>query len=139
MAVVMDIGEENSIHPSNKEAGGKRLALLALANTYGLKGFGSASPLYKSMSVNGSVATISFENASNGLTSFAKELNSFEIAGSNKVFYPAKATISGSSVSVSSPMVKEPVAVRYAFRDFVVGDLFNTEGLPASSFRTDEW
>lgn len=139
MAVVLDIGEENMIHPANKEAGGKRLALLALANTYGLKGFGSASPLYKSMSVNGSVATISFDNASNGLTSFSKELNTFEVAGANKVFYPAKASINGSSVSVSSPMVKEPVAVRYAFKDFVVGDLFNTEGLPASSFRTDDW
>ena len=139
MAVVLDIGEENMIHPANKEAGGKRLALLALANTYGLKGFGSASPLYKSMSVSGSVATVSFENANNGLTSFSKELNTFEIAGANKIFYPAKATINGSSVSVSSPMVKEPVAVRYAFKDFVIGDLFSTEGLPASSFRTDDW
>lgn len=139
MAVVLDIGEENMIHPANKEAGGKRLALLALANTYGLKGFGSGSPLYKSMSVSGSVATLSFENANNGLTSFGKEMSAFEIAGANKIFYPAKATISGSSVSVSSPMVKEPVAVRYAFKDFVVGDLFNTEGLPASSFRTDDW
>lgn len=139
MAVVLDIGEENMIHPAKKEAGGKRLALLALANTYGLKGFGSSSPLYKSLSVSGSVATISFDNANNGLTSFSKELNTFEIAGANKIFYPAKATINGSSVSVSSPMVKEPVAVRYAFRDFVIGDLFNTEGLPASSFRTDDW
>jgi sialate O-acetylesterase len=139
MAVVMDIGEENMIHPANKEAGGKRLALLALANSYGLKGFGSASPFYKSITINGSIATISFDNANNGLTGFGKELSSFEIAGANKTFYPAKATINGSSVSVSSPMVKEPVAVRYAFKDFVMGDLFNTEGLPASSFRTDEW
>ena len=139
MAVVMDIGEENMIHPANKEAGGKRLALLALANSYGLKGFGFASPFYKSITINGSIATISFDNANNGLTSFGKELSTFEIAGANKTFYPAKATINGSSVSVSSPMVKEPVAVRYAFKDFVMGDLFNTEGLPASSFRTDEW
>ena len=139
MAVVMDIGEENMIHPSNKEAGGKRLALLALSNIYGLKGFGAASPLYKSVSFNGSVATVSFDNAANGLTSFSKELSSFEVAGPNKIFYPAKAIINGSSVSVSSPMVKEPAAVRYAFKDFVTGDLFNTEGLPASSFRTDDW
>lgn len=139
MAVVLDIGEENIIHPANKEAGGKRLALLALANTYGLKGFGFASPLYKSMSVKGSVATVSFDNAANGLTSFSKELQTFEIAGADKVFHPAKATLNGSSVSVSSPMVKEPVAVRYAFKDFVTGDLFSNEGLPASSFRTDDW
>lgn len=139
MAVTLDIGEENYIHPANKEAGGKRLALLALANTYGLKGFGSGSPLYKSISITGSVATISFENVVNGLTSFGKELTTFEIAGQNKTFYPAKAAIHGSSISVSSPMVKEPVAVRYAFKDFIIGDLFNTEGLPAASFRTDDW
>ena len=139
MAVVLDIGEENMIHPANKEAGGKRLALLALANTYGLKGFGFASPMYKSMSVKVNVAIVSFDNASNGLTSFSKELQNFEIAGADKVFHPAKASLNGSSVSVSSSLVKEPVAVRYAFKDFVVGDLFSTEGLPASSFRTDDW
>ncbi|WP_207535165.1 sialate O-acetylesterase [Desertivirga arenae] len=139
MAVVLDIGEENNIHPANKEAGGKRLALLALANTYGLKGFGSASPMYKSLTIKGNEATISFDNVPNGLTSFGKELSTFEIAGANKVFYPAKAKINGSSVTLTSVNVKEPVAVRYAFKDFVVGDLFNTEGLPASSFRTDDW
>ena len=139
MAVVLDIGEENMIHPANKEAGGKRLALLALANTYGLKGFGFASPMYKSMSVKGNVAIVSFDNASNGLTSFSKELQNFEIAGADKLFHPAKASLNGSSVSVSSSLVKEPVAVRYAFKDFVVADLFSTEGLPASSFRTDDW
>ena len=139
MAVVLDIGEENMIHPANKEAGGKRLALLALANTYGLKGFGFASPMYKSMSVKGNVAIVSFDNASNGLTSFSKELQNFEIAGADKIFHPAKASLNGSSVSVSSSLVKEPVAVRYAFKDFVVADLFSTEGLPASSFRTDDW
>ncbi len=139
MAVVLDIGEENMIHPANKEAGGKRLALLALANTYGLKGFGFASPMYKSMSVKGNVAIVSFDNASNGLTTFSKELQNFEIAGADKIFHPAKASLNGSSVSVSSSLVKEPVAVRYAFKDFVVADLFSTEGLPASSFRTDDW
>lgn len=139
MAVVMDIGEENNIHPANKEAGGKRLALLALTNTYGMKGFGSGSPLYKSISVNGAIATINFDNATNGLTSYGKELSHFEIAGNNKMFYPAKAVINGGSIAVSSPLVKEPVAVRYAFNDFVIGDLFNTEGFPASSFRTDAW
>lgn len=139
MAVIMDIGEEASIHPSHKEEGGKRLALLALAKIYGLQGFGYASPEYESMSVTGSVAIVKFANATNGLTSFGKELSCFEVAGKDKMFYPAKAVIGGSSVSVSSPMVKEPVAVRYAFKDFIVGDLFSTEGLPAASFRTDDW
>lgn len=139
MAVLMDIGEENSIHPSNKETGGKRLALLALANTYGLKGFGAESPSYESMEINASTVKIKFSHALNGLTTFGKEPALFEIAGENKQFYPAGATINGATVTVSSPMVIKPVAVRYAFRDFVSGDLYNTEGLPASSFRTDNW
>jgi sialate O-acetylesterase len=66
-------------------------------------------------------------------------MDTFEIAGADKHFYPAKAMISGSSVTVSSGQVKNPVAVRYAFKDFVVGDLFGTNGLPVSSFRTDDW
>ncbi|WP_158827523.1 sialate O-acetylesterase [Mucilaginibacter lacusdianchii] len=139
MAVLMDIGEQASIHPAHKEPGGTRLAYLALAQTYGLKGFGYASPDYESVTINGNIAVVKFTNATNGLTSFGKELNSFEIAGKDKVFHPAKAVIYGSSISVSAPDVKEPVAVRYAFRDFIVGDLYSTEGLPVSSFRTDAW
>jgi sialate O-acetylesterase len=139
MAVLMDIGEKDNIHPANKEAGGQRLALLALARTYGLKGFGYQSPTIDSLTVNGSIANVHFGQAPNGLTSFGKPLQHFEIAGTNRVFYPAQARISGSRVAVSAPEVREPVAVRYAFRDFVVGDLFSNEGLPVSSFRTDEW
>ena len=63
----------------------------------------------------------------------------FEVAGANKRFYPAKAFITGSGITVISHLVPEPVAVRYAFKDFIVGDLFSTGGLPVSSFRTDEW
>jgi Domain of unknown function (DUF303). len=139
MAVLLDIGEENNIHPANKEVGGKRLAYLALAKTYGIKGFGYASPSYESLTVKDSVATVTFQNIPNGLTSFDKRLSNFEVAGADKKFYPANAVLGRKSVSVSSPMVKKPVAVRYAFKDFVVGDLFGTEGLPASSFRTDDW
>ncbi|MET1054092.1 MAG: sialate O-acetylesterase [Pedobacter sp.] len=139
MAVLMDIGEEKSIHPMNKEAGGKRLALLALANTYGLKGFGSESPAYQSAETTGTSITVKFAHAENGLTTFGKELTQFEIAGADKVFHPAKALIKAESVVVSAAGVANPVAVRYAFRDFVVGSLYNTEGLPASSFRTDNW
>lgn len=139
MAVLMDIGEENSIHPANKEAGGKRLAYLALAKTYGLKGFGYTSPSFDSLLVNGNIATIRFKDAPNGLTSFGKPLSNFEIAGADKIFRPAKAVISRGMVLISSPEVREPVAVRYAFRDFVTGDLFSTEGFPVSSFRTDDW
>jgi sialate O-acetylesterase len=139
MAVLMDIGEENSIHPAHKEEGGTRLAYLALAKTYGLKGFGNSSPAFDSLIVNGNVATIKFTDAPNGLTSFGKPLVNFEIAGADKYFRPAKAVIARGAILVSSPDVKEPVAVRYAFRDFVTAELFSTEGLPVSSFRTDNW
>jgi sialate O-acetylesterase len=139
MAVLMDIGEQATIHPANKEPGGTRLAYLALGLTYGIKGFDYASPLYKEMTVTGSIATIRFTNADNGLTSYNKPLQYFEIAGKDKMFHPGMAAISGSTIVVSSPLVKEPVAVRYAFKDFVVGDLFGTNELPVSSFRTDDW
>ncbi len=139
MAVLMDIGQQGTIHPFHKEEGGTRLAYLALVKTYGLKGFAGVSPSYESMTVKGSVATLKFKDVANGLTSYLKELTTFEIAGADKHFYPAKATINGSSVNVSSDTVKQPMAVRYAFRDFVVGELFGTDGLPVSSFRTDDW
>lgn len=139
MVVLMDIGEENNIHPANKEIGGKRLAYLALNKTYGQQGFGYTSPSYDTMIVTGNTATIRFTDAPNGLTSFGKALSQFEIAGADKFWRPAKTVISRGMVLVSSPDVKEPVAVRYAFKDFVTGDLFSTEGFPVSSFRTDDW
>lgn len=139
MAVLMDIGEEFGIHPMDKAAGSKRLAYMALAKTYGLKGFASESPAYESIAISGNTVTIKFSNAANGLTAYGKPLLLFEVSGSNKVYRPAKALISGGTIVVSSPDVKEPVAVRYAFKDFVVGDLFSVEGFPVSSFRSDDW
>lgn len=139
MAVLMDIGEEFNIHPSDKATGSKRLAYMALAKTYGLKGFASESPTYESISFDKGVATIKFTNVPNGLTAWGKPMLLFEVAGSNKIFRPAKALISGGTVVVSAPDVKDPVAVRYAFKDFCVGELFSTEGFPVSSFRTDDW
>lgn len=139
MAVLMDIGEERSIHPANKETVGLRLAYLALGNTYGIKGFGYASPDFESMNVKDGTAILRFTNVPNGLTSFGKPLSLFEVAGADKVFHPAKAVVSGSSITVSAEAVATPVAVRYAFKDFVTGDLYSNEGLPVSSFRTDDW
>jgi sialate O-acetylesterase len=139
MAVLMDIGEENNIHPANKEIGGRRLAYLALAKTYGQKGFAYNSPSFDSLLINGSTATIRFKDAPNGLTTFGKPLVNFEIAGADKNFRPAKAVIWQGRIMLSSPDVPTPVAVRYAFKDFVVGELFSTEGFPVSSFRTDNW
>jgi sialate O-acetylesterase len=139
MAVLMDVGESSNIHPANKEKVGHRLAYLALNKTYGMKGFGYASPDYESMSVNDGTVAIKFTNAPNGLTAFGKTLELFEVAGADKVFHPANAVIKGTEVIVSAAAVPVPVAVRYAFKDFVIGDLFGTDGLPVTSFRTDDW
>jgi sialate O-acetylesterase len=139
MACIVDLGEKNCIHPCNKPEASKRLALLALDQTYHMKGIESKSPVLKDFKISGQTINLTFDNAPNGLTSFGKDLSCFEVAGPNKRFYPAKAFITRTGVTVLSLLVAEPVAVRYAFKDFVVGDLFSTNGLPVSSFRTDDW
>src|SRR5690606_32702234 len=79
-----------------------------------------------------------FDDAPLGLTSFGQAIQTFEIADESKVFHPAQALIRGKTVVLSSPHVTKPVAVRYAFKDFLHGDLFGVNGLPVSSFRTDD-
>ena len=139
MACIIDTGEEFCIHPAHKKDAGERLALLALAKTYDKNGFEYSGPVLKDMKIEGSVVKLTFDHAKNGLTTFGKPLEHFTIAGENKRFVPATAVITRDGITVVSPQVENPVAVRYAFDDFVVGELFNTEGLPASSFRTDDW
>lgn len=139
MASLMDLGEKDNIHPGGKKAAGERLAFLALARTYGEKGYACSGPTLQDFIIEGNMAKLSFNNAENGLTTFGKELKNFEIAGENKRFFEAKAFITREGITLFAPQVANPVAVRYAFKDFVVGELFNTEGLPASSFRTDDW
>lgn len=139
MAVLMDIGEQNNIHPMNKEKGGNRLAFLALAKTYGIEGIEFESPKYKSMEIKEGTVTVSFDDVANGITSYDKEVTGFELAGEDKVFYPAKTVVRRKSVVLTSDQVAKPVAVRYLFKDFVTAELFSAGGLPVSSFRTDEW
>lgn len=139
MAVLMDIGEENSIHPMDKEKGGSRLAYQALARTYGLEGFEFESPKYKSMEIKDNSVTVSFDDVTNGITSYEKEVTGFELAGEDKIFYPAKTVVRRKSVVLTSDKVAKPVAVRYLFKDFAKAELFSAGGLPVSSFRTDEW
>lgn len=139
MAVTMDLGEENCIHPAHKKEGGDRLAVLALGDAYGIGGLNHKSPVYKSVEIQGSTVVVQFDDAPLGLTSFGKDLKTFEIAGEDKVFRPANAMVKGKTVIVSSPHVVNPVAVRYAFKDFVLGDLYGVNGLPVSSFRSDDW
>lgn len=139
MASLMDAGEKDCIHPADKKSAGERLAYLALAKTYNKGGFEYSGPVLKNMTVEGKMVKLTFDHAKNGLTAFGKELVNFKIAGENKRFYKADAHITREGIILYAPRVTNPVAVRYAFDDFVIGELYNTEGLPASSFRTDNW
>jgi sialate O-acetylesterase len=139
MAVIIDIGDTKDIHPRNKTDVGHRLALWALANTYKQK-IEYAGPLYKSFTVNGSEMRIKFIHASGGLkTSDGSEPKAFAVAGEDKKFVWANARIDGDEVIVWSKDVTRPVAVRYAWADNPVTNLYNTIDLPASPFRTDDW
>ena len=140
MAVTMDIGECKNIHPGNKKHVGDRLAYWALSKTYNIDGITFSGPVYKQMKVKDSKVILSFDYAENGFSSFGKDLNGFEIAGEDKIFYEAIVKLNkNKTIIVRSDKVSKPVAVRYAFKNCVEGTLFNTEGLPASSFRTDNW
>jgi sialate O-acetylesterase len=138
MAVIIDIGEADNIHPKNKQDVGKRLALWALANTYG-KELVYSGPIYKSMKVDGSSIVLSFDHVGGGLVAKGEELKGFAIAGADKKFVWADAKIDGDTVVVSSDKVSEPAAVRYAWADNPVCNLYNKAELPASPFRTDDW
>ena len=139
MAVLLDVGMQHCIHPQKKQAAGERLARLALVKTYGFKGVTAESPRVSGITIEDDVVTIGFDRDKmwvhfNG----APSSDNFEIAGEDRIFYPAKAWIARSKVKVKSDKVKKPVAVRYAFKNWVKGDLF-CEDLPVSSFRTDNW
>ncbi|NPD81961.1 sialate O-acetylesterase [Prevotella sp. PINT] len=141
MAVLMDAGIEKGIHPPKKSVAGERLAMLALVKTYGWKGITAESARYKSMTVENGKAILEFERDKMNLyganSSFTSHL--FEIAGEDRVFHPATVELHKRKfLAVYSPEVKNPVAVRYAFKDWCEGDLF-CDGLPLSSFRTDNW
>jgi len=141
MAVATDIGECDQIHPAEKEKIGNRLAYWALAKDYGIEGVAFSGPVYKSMEVTeDNKITLTFDYAERGLTTFKQELKGFQIAGEDKVFYKALTKIKRNGiVFVWSDKVPNPVAVRYAFDNCVDANLFNVAGLPASSFRTDNW
>ena len=139
MVCLMDVGEEYGLHPSNKRVVGERFAYCALAETYKVKGIACSGPVLNKMTIEGNLVKLTFDNATHGLTSFGKALVNFEVSGEDKRFFSAAAVITKKGVSLSSSFVAKPVAVRYAFNDFTVGDFFNTEGLPVSSFRTDDW
>ena len=132
MAVLMDIGEEDDIHPHNKQDVGKRLALLALDKQYGFN-YVSSGPKYKSHQANSRYLYVDFDSVGSGLDFIGGE-NGFEIAGKDNNFYPATAKIINNRIRLYSKNVKRPINVRYGWKNWTVGTLFNKEGLPASSF-----
>ena len=139
LAVTIDVGDPNDLHPHRKAEVGQRLALWALGTTY-LQPLVYSGPLYKSMTVEGGSIRIRFSNTGSGLvTNDAGPLRGFAIAGADRKFHWASASIDGGTIVVSSPEVPAPVAVRYAWGDSPECNLFNAEKLPASPFRTDEW
>ncbi len=139
MAVAIDLGEWNDIHPDNKKDVGERLALAAMKNAYN-ENIVYSGPLFQSATLEANKIVIEFSNTGNGLvTSDGEELSEFAIAGADKKFVWAKAKIEGNKVVVWSDEVKEPMFVRYAWSDNPVNpNLFNKDGLPASPFRTDK-
>lgn len=137
MAVISDIADLNDIHPRNKEDVGYRLALWALAKTYGKKDLVHSGPLYRSMSVEGDKIRLRFDHVGGGLISLDNgPLTWFEIAGTDRIYYKAKATIEGDTVLVWNERIEEPEAVRFGWHQLAVPNLGNKEGLPASPFRT---
>jgi sialate O-acetylesterase len=136
MAVTMDIGSVNSIHPGNKKDVGQRLALWALAKDYKKSEVVYSGPLYKDVEFNGKKAIVSFEHIGSALYSPDIDLSYFELAGEDLKFHPAKAHIKEDKVIVQSSKVLTPSIVRYAWKDSAMPNLYNKEGLPASSFRS---
>ncbi len=137
MAVTTDIGNITDIHPRNKQEVGRRLALWALAKTYGRRGVAYSGPLFARARAGAGKIRVNFDHTGGGLMSRdGKALSHFEIAGADGKFVPAQAEITGKSVVVSSPQVPNPVHVRFGWHQEAVPNLANKEGLPASPFTT---
>ncbi len=139
MAVITDVGDEKDIHPKPKGPVGERLALAALGIEYGKK-IEYSGPVFKEAKFDGATATLTFDHVGGGLVAKGDELAGFTVAGADGTFVPAKATIKGESIVVTSDKVEKVTAVRYGWLNFAKPtlNLFNKEGLPATPFRTDD-
>ena len=138
--------EPAQIHPAQKKPVGQRLAYLALNKTYGLTAVGCMSPSFKDMRVTGDIVDIHLANDLGAISRF-EDIQGFELAGEDRVFHPAKAEhfwqpgggYWDETIRLTSPEVKKPVAIRYCFKNFQIGNLKNAAGLPLFPFRTDNW
>ncbi len=140
MATTTDLGECGCIHPRRKKEVGDRLAYLALVNDYGLKGINPVAPSYESVKFEDGNALVTMKVDGQGLSPWGADIKGFELAGADKVFHPALARVKDTKVViVNCPEVPEPVAVRYCFRNYSEGNLYNCWGIPAGPFRSDDW
>jgi len=138
LAIIIDAGDAADIHPKDKQTVGRRLMLQALEVSYG-KDVAAAGPTYDSMRADGGKVRIKFKNADGGLVAKGSVPTGFAVAGEDRKWHWAHAEIEGDSVIVWSPQVATPVAVRYAWADNPVCNLYNGADLPAAPFRTDDW
>jgi sialate O-acetylesterase len=141
MSVTTDIGDPKDVHPKNKQEVGRRLAVVALKDVYGFN-LTASGPQYDSVSFSGGKAILFFKSTGKGLVAKDKNgyLRGFEIAGTDRKFYYARAFIKGNQIIASADSVEKPVAVRYGWSNSPDDiNLYNAEGFPASPFRTDNW
>lgn len=137
MAVSSDRGDSLDVHPKRKREIGERLAAWALNKTYGYKEVLPSGPLYRSVRFDGNTAWVSLDYADGMTTSDGLPIRSFELSGSDGLFYPAQAVIENGNIKVWSEKVRKPTAVRYGWQPFTRANLVNNAGLPASTFRTE--
>ncbi len=139
VAVTIDIGDAQTIHPTNKQEVGRRLSLIALAKTYGMAGIEYSGPVYQSQAIEGSAIRLRFTHADGLVAKGDDKVTGFQIAGTDHKWAWADAKIDGNTVLVSAASVPQPLAVRYAWSANPICNLYNSAGLPASPFRTDVW
>ena len=138
VAITVDTGDANNIHPHEKRTVGERLAVVALANHYH-RPVTASGPVFRSQEKQGATLRLHFDSAGGALAVHGEKLGEFAIAGADQKWHWATAKIDGDTIVVSSPEVPAPFAVRYAWQAHPVATLFNTAGLPAVPFRTDDW
>ncbi|TWU44389.1 hypothetical protein Q31b_19250 [Novipirellula aureliae] len=137
MVCTMDIGDPDNVHPIIKKPIGERLALIALAKTYGFNTIEYSGPTFKRCSVTGDKVTVEFDHTAQGLVAKDGAAKWFELAGPDGVFHPAIAALEGHKAIVSSNSVTEPIKIRYAWQSAPITNVFNSEGLPAVPFLAD--
>lgn len=138
MAVTIDLGDPNDIHPTNKMEVGRRLALAAKWRVYGIPGDYSG-PIFASATPEGAAMRVRFHHAGSGLVAHHRPVQSLEIAGPDKVFHVGTGRFDRDTLLISSPAVTQPVAVRYAWSNAPEANLYDGAGLPAAPFRSDDW